>query len=82
MTPDEERLRRAAAFVAGGMRGGDFAPRVDRVLSGLDQVVAAHEHLESDAQVGKIVPCPWVSRRASSGPGYAAAPRGGGSAGS
>jgi NADPH:quinone reductase-like Zn-dependent oxidoreductase len=55
MTRDAERLRRAAAFVAAGMRGGDFAPQVDRVFDGLDQVVAAHEHLESNAQVGKIV---------------------------
>ncbi|WP_224387380.1 zinc-dependent alcohol dehydrogenase family protein [Pseudonocardia sp. ICBG1293] len=55
MTRDAERLRRAAAFVVAGMRGGDFAPQVDRVFDGLDQVVAAHEHLESGSQVGKIV---------------------------
>lgn len=55
MTGDEERLRRAAAFVSAGLRGGDFAPQVDRVFSGLDQVVEAHRHLESNRQFGKIV---------------------------
>jgi NADPH:quinone reductase-like Zn-dependent oxidoreductase len=55
MTRDEERLRRAAAFVAAGMAGGDFAPQVDRVFDGLDSVVEAHAYLESNAQVGKIV---------------------------
>ena len=55
MTRDEERLRRAAAFVSAGLRGGDFTPQVDRVFDGLDQVVEAHRHLESNRQFGKIV---------------------------
>ncbi|MEJ8278860.1 zinc-dependent alcohol dehydrogenase family protein [Pseudonocardia spirodelae] len=55
MTRDEERLRRAAAFVAAGMRGGDFAPQVDRVFDGLDRVAEAHAYLEAGTQVGKIV---------------------------
>ncbi|MHC1561330.1 zinc-dependent alcohol dehydrogenase family protein [Actinomycetospora sp. C-140] len=55
MTHDEQRLRRAGAFVGAGLRDGSFAPQVDRVFDGLDQVVEAHTYLESNAQVGKIV---------------------------
>ena len=58
MTGDEQRLRRAAAFISAGLAAGDFAPQVDRVFSGLDSVVEAHEYLESNAQVGKIVLTP------------------------
>ena len=58
MTRDEERLRRAAAFVAAGLRSGEFVPQVDRVFSGLDEVVEAHRHLESNTQFGKIVLTP------------------------
>lgn len=55
MTHDEQRLRRAGLFVGAGLRSGDFAPQVDRVFPGLDQVVEAHRYLESGNQVGKIV---------------------------
>lgn len=55
MTRDEERLRRAAAFVSAGIAGGDFAPQVDRVFHGLDAMVEAHAYLEAGTQVGKIV---------------------------
>jgi NADPH:quinone reductase-like Zn-dependent oxidoreductase len=55
MTHDEQRLRRAGAFVGAGLRDGSFAPQVDRVFDGLDAVVEAHEYLESGTQVGKIV---------------------------
>lgn len=55
MASDEDRLRRAAAFITAGLRAGDFTPQVDRVFEGLDSVVEAHEYLESNAQVGKIV---------------------------
>ncbi len=57
MTHDEERLRRAAAFVGAG-RSGDFTPLVDTIFEGLDRIVDAHRHLESSAQVGKIVLTP------------------------
>ncbi|MGP3962200.1 zinc-dependent alcohol dehydrogenase family protein [Nonomuraea sp. 3N208] len=53
-TTDPERLRRAAAFVSSGLRSGAFEPVVDRVFS-LDEIVAAHRHLEAGHQVGKIV---------------------------
>jgi NADPH:quinone reductase-like Zn-dependent oxidoreductase len=55
MTHDEQRLRRAGAGVGAGLRDGSCTPQVDRVFDGLDEVVEAHRHLESGAQVDKIV---------------------------
>ncbi len=49
-----ERLRRAAAFVTSGLRAGVFRPVIDRTFE-LDEIVQAHRHLESNAQIGKIV---------------------------
>ncbi|MFI7693829.1 zinc-dependent alcohol dehydrogenase family protein [Nonomuraea sp. NPDC049655] len=49
-----ERLRRAAAFVASGLRSGAFRAVVDRTFD-LEEIVRAHRHLESNAQFGKIV---------------------------
>ncbi|WP_049561828.1 zinc-dependent alcohol dehydrogenase family protein [Nonomuraea sp. SBT364] len=53
-TTDPERLRRAEAFVASGLRAGAFEPVVDRVFD-LSEIVEAHRYLETGAQVGKIV---------------------------
>jgi NADPH:quinone reductase-like Zn-dependent oxidoreductase len=53
-TRDPERMRRAVAFVSSGLRSGAFRPVVDREFP-LDEIVRAHEHLESNAQFGKIV---------------------------
>lgn len=58
MTRDEERLRRAAAFVGAGLASGDFAPEVDRVFTGLDGVVDAHRHLDGGRRFGKVVLTP------------------------
>ncbi len=49
-----ERLRRAEAFVTSGLRSGAFRPVVDRTFD-LGEIVEAHRHLESNAQIGKIV---------------------------
>ena len=49
-----ERLRRAEAFVASGLRSGAFRPVVDRTFE-LGEIVEAHRYLESNAQIGKIV---------------------------
>lgn len=49
-----ERLRRARAFIEAGLRAGAFRPVVDRTFD-LDEIVEAHRHLESNAQIGKIV---------------------------
>ncbi|NEA32044.1 zinc-dependent alcohol dehydrogenase family protein [Streptomyces sp. SID13031] len=49
-----ERLRRAIAFVSSGLRTGAFRPTVDRVFD-LEDIIQAHEHLESNTHFGKIV---------------------------
>lgn len=54
ITGDPARRHRAAAFIGAGLRAGAFAPVVDRVFD-LDDIVAAHRHLESNTQIGKIV---------------------------
>ncbi|MFD0683707.1 zinc-dependent alcohol dehydrogenase family protein [Actinomadura fibrosa] len=53
-TTQPERLRRAEAFVASGLRSGAFRPMVDRTFT-LDEIADAHRYLESNAQIGKIV---------------------------
>ncbi|MET8545596.1 zinc-dependent alcohol dehydrogenase family protein [Kitasatospora sp. NPDC004799] len=55
VTRDDERLRRAHAFVTAGLADGSFVPVVDRVFEGLDAVVEAHRYLEAGTQIGKIV---------------------------
>jgi NADPH:quinone reductase-like Zn-dependent oxidoreductase len=49
-----ERLRRAVAYITSGLAGGSFRPVVDRVFP-LEEIVRAHQHLESNRQFGKIV---------------------------
>ncbi|OKI58310.1 zinc-binding dehydrogenase [Streptomyces sp. MJM1172] len=51
---DPERMRRAAAFVTSGPRGGALGPVVDRLFP-LEETVRAHQHLESNTHVDKIV---------------------------
>ncbi|MFI6644694.1 zinc-dependent alcohol dehydrogenase family protein [Streptomyces sp. NPDC050504] len=53
-TGDPERLRRAAAFIASGLRSGAFVPVVDRVFD-LEEIAEAHRYMEAGGQVGKIV---------------------------
>lgn len=55
VTRDDERLRRAQAFVTAGLADGSFTPAVDRVFEGLDEIAEAHRYLEAGTQVGKIV---------------------------
>jgi NADPH:quinone reductase-like Zn-dependent oxidoreductase len=54
ITRDPERMRRATAFVTSGLRTSAFRPVVDRVFP-LEEIVQAHEHMESNTQFGKIV---------------------------
>ncbi|MDX3100567.1 zinc-dependent alcohol dehydrogenase family protein [Nonomuraea angiospora] len=54
ITRDASRMRRAAAFVASGLRTGAFHAVVDRVFP-LEEIVQAHRHMESNTQFGKIV---------------------------
>ncbi|MGW0810837.1 zinc-dependent alcohol dehydrogenase family protein [Nonomuraea sp. NPDC002799] len=54
ITQDPDRLHRGEAFIASGLRTGAFRPVVDRTFE-LKEIVRAHEYLESNAQLGKIV---------------------------
>lgn len=54
ITRNPERLHRATAFVNSGLRSGAFKPTVDRLFT-LDTIVQAHEHLESNTHIGKLV---------------------------
>jgi NADPH:quinone reductase len=47
-------VRRIAAFVGAGLASGVLSPVIDWVYS-LDEVVAAHHHLEQGPQFGKVV---------------------------
>lgn len=53
-TTRPERLRRAAAFITSGLRAGAFRPVVSRTFA-LDEVAAAHRHMERADRVGKLV---------------------------
>jgi NADPH:quinone reductase-like Zn-dependent oxidoreductase len=48
------RLQAARAFIESGLAAGAIRPVIDRVFP-FDDIVAAHRHLESNAQVGKVV---------------------------
>jgi NADPH:quinone reductase-like Zn-dependent oxidoreductase len=49
-----DRLARGQSFILSNLANGLLAPVIDRVFS-LDDVVAAHQYMESNAHVGKIV---------------------------
>jgi NADPH:quinone reductase-like Zn-dependent oxidoreductase len=49
------RLRRTEHFVNTGLRIGTLTPVIDRVFDDLTDVVEAHQRMESNEQVGKIV---------------------------
>ncbi|KAB8184902.1 zinc-dependent alcohol dehydrogenase family protein [Microbispora catharanthi] len=51
---NEPMLRRAKHFIDAGLRIGSLSPLIDRSFD-LTDVVAAHRHLESNTQFGKIV---------------------------
>ncbi|MGH4031588.1 zinc-dependent alcohol dehydrogenase family protein [Actinomycetota bacterium Odt1-20B] len=54
VTQDPQRLARGVAFINAGLADGSFTPVVDRAFD-LEDIVAAHRYLESNAQVGKVV---------------------------
>lgn len=45
---------RAKQYVFDHLEAGSFTPRIDKIFP-LDQIVAAHRYMESNAQIGKIV---------------------------
>jgi NADPH:quinone reductase-like Zn-dependent oxidoreductase len=51
---DPARLAAAGDFIAAGLAAGSLNPVIDRVFA-FDDIAAAHRHLESNAQVGKVV---------------------------
>ncbi len=51
---DQTRLNAAKNFVIEGLESGKLKPVIDRTFS-LDQIKEAHDHLESNEQIGKIV---------------------------
>ncbi|MBB5786102.1 zinc-dependent alcohol dehydrogenase family protein [Jiangella mangrovi] len=53
-TRDPDRLRRAAAYVASGLRDGAFRAVVDRLFP-LTEVAVAHRYLDSGERFGKVV---------------------------
>ena len=52
--PDQTRLNAAKKFVREGLESGKLKPVIDRTFT-LDQIKEAHDHLESNEQIGKIV---------------------------
>lgn len=54
ITQDPERLNSAKAFISKGLESGALRPLIARTFS-FDQIVEAHEYMESNAQIGKIV---------------------------
>lgn len=54
ITTDAEKLARAKAFVNQGLAEGKLKPVIDKVFP-FEQISDAHRHMESNAQIGKIV---------------------------
>ncbi|TWB16798.1 zinc-dependent alcohol dehydrogenase family protein [Nitrospirillum bahiense] len=54
ITTDPARLAAAKAFVLKGLESGALKPIIDRSFA-FDDIVAAHRHLESNQQFGKLV---------------------------
>lgn len=50
----EPRLRRAKHFINAGLRASSLSPVIDRTFD-LTDVAAAHRHMESNTQFGKII---------------------------
>ncbi len=54
ITQDPERLSRAKGFITKGLESGDLQPVVSKTFP-LSEIVEAHQYMESNAQIGKIV---------------------------
>lgn len=54
ISTDAEKLARAKAFVNQGLAEGKLKPVIDKVFP-FAQISDAHRHMESNAQIGKIV---------------------------
>lgn len=54
ITQDPERLNRAKDFITKGLEAGALQPVISRTFR-LSEMVEAHQYMESNAQIGKIV---------------------------
>jgi NADPH:quinone reductase-like Zn-dependent oxidoreductase len=54
VTQDTERLERAKAFIARGLESGALQPLIAKVFA-FNEIVEAHQYMESNTQIGKIV---------------------------
>lgn len=54
ITTNPEELDRAKAYIYDGLKSGELLPVLDRVFS-LEQIVEAHQYMESNQQNGKII---------------------------
>ena len=54
VTENAERLNRAKAFITKGLEAGALHPLIAKTFP-LHQIVEAHQFMESNAQIGKIV---------------------------
>jgi NADPH:quinone reductase-like Zn-dependent oxidoreductase len=55
VTADPARREKAVRYVAEKIEAGVFRPRIAKVFRGLEEIEAAQDYMESNAQVGKIV---------------------------
>ncbi|MFS0828076.1 zinc-dependent alcohol dehydrogenase family protein [Pseudomonas phoenicis] len=54
ITQDPERLNRAKDFIAKGLESGSLQPVVSKTFP-FSEIIEAHQYMESNAQIGKIV---------------------------
>lgn len=51
---DPDMMKSGIQYVNDGLKSGNLKPVIDRTFK-LDEIVAAHEYMESNQQIGKIV---------------------------
>jgi NADPH:quinone reductase-like Zn-dependent oxidoreductase len=54
VTNDDQRLAGAKSFVYDGLKDGSLAPKIAKTFD-FDNIVKAHQYMESNQQIGKIV---------------------------
>jgi NADPH:quinone reductase-like Zn-dependent oxidoreductase len=53
--PKPEAIKRAKTFIANGLAGGNFTPKIDRVFNGLEEYQLAHEYMVTNDGNGRVV---------------------------
>lgn len=54
ITTNPEKLSRAKRFIFEGLQSGKLKPLIDKTFA-FDDIVEAHQYMEANGQVGKIV---------------------------